>query len=76
MTQIFFTCITNHDIKTHFSIVNKELEKIAGNTLSLNIKKSKCTFFIKTYLKTTYLEVYPTFIFLRKVSKENLQYSF
>ena len=42
---------SHHDIKTLFSTVNDELEKIwdwfTANRLSLNIKKSKYTFFHK-----------------------------
>ena len=51
----------SHDvIKALFSTVNGELEKIGGwftaNRFSLNIKKTKYTFFfINTELKTTYL---------------------
>ena len=39
--------------------------------LSLNIKKSKYTFFHKSQLKTTYLWSYLTVVFLIKVLKEN-----
>ena len=50
---------SHHDIKTLFSTVNEELEKLGGwftaNGLSLNIKKINTYFSIKTQLKTTYL---------------------
>ena len=50
---------SHRDIKTLFSRVNEELEKLGGwftaNRLSLNIKKTKYIFSIKTQLKTTYL---------------------
>ena len=55
-TNLFYS---HHDIKTLFSTVNEELEKLGGwfttNRLSLNITKTKYTFSIKTQLKTTYL---------------------
>ena len=46
---------SHHDIKTLFSTVNKELEKLgdwfSANRLSLNIKKTKYTFFHKNSVK-------------------------
>ena len=51
-TNLFYS---HHDIKTLFSTVNEELEKIEGwftaNRLSLNIKKAKYTFFHKNSVK-------------------------
>ena len=47
----------HHDIKTLSSTVNEELEKLGGwftvNKLSLNIKKTKYTFFLKNSVKDT-----------------------
>ena len=47
-TNLFYS---HHDIKTLFSPVNEELEKLGdwfiANRLSLNIKKTKYTFFHK-----------------------------
>ena len=55
-TNLFYS---HHDIKTLFSAVNEKLEKVEGwftaNRLSLNIKKTKYTFFHKNQFKTTYL---------------------
>ena len=55
-TNLFYS---HHDIKTLFSAVNEKLEKVKGwftaNRLSLNIKKTKYTFFHKNQFKTTYL---------------------
>ena len=46
---------SHHDIKTLFSTVNEELKKLGGwftaNRLSLNIKKTKYTFFHKNSIK-------------------------
>ena len=46
---------SRHYIKTIFSTVNEELEKLGGwftaNRLSLNIKKTKYTFFHKNAVK-------------------------
>ena len=46
---------SHYDIKTLFSTVNEELEKLGGwftaNRLSLNIKKTKYTFFHKNSVK-------------------------
>ena len=46
---------SHHDIKTLFSTVNEELEKLGdwftANRLSLNIKKTKYTFFHKNSVK-------------------------
>ena len=46
---------SHHDIKTLLSTVNEELEKLGGwftaNRLSLNIKKTKYTFFHKNSVK-------------------------
>ena len=46
---------SHHDIKTLFSTVNEELEKLQGwftaNRLSLNIKKTKYSFFHKNSVK-------------------------
>ena len=46
---------SHHDIKTLFSTVNEELEKLGGwftaNGLSLNIKKNKYLFFHKNSVK-------------------------
>ena len=55
-TNLFYS---HHNIKELFSTVNKELQKLGdwftSNKLSLNIKKTKYTFFsIKTQLKTAY----------------------
>ena len=51
-TNLFYS---HHDIKTLFSTVNAELQKIAdwfkANRLSLNIKKTKYTFFHKNSVK-------------------------
>ena len=51
-TNLFYS---HHDIKTLFSTVNEELEKLGGwftaNRLSLNIKKTKYTFFHKNSVK-------------------------
>ena len=51
-TNLFYS---HHDIKTFFSTVNEELEKLGGwftaNRLSLNIKKTKYTFFHKNSVK-------------------------
>ena len=47
-TNLFYS---HHGIKTLFSIVNEELEKLGdwftANRLSLNIKKTKYTYFHK-----------------------------
>ena len=55
-TNLFYS---HHNIKTLFSTVNEELEKLGGwftaSRLSLNIKETKYTFSIKSQLKTTYL---------------------
>ena len=55
-TDLFYS---HHNIKTLFYAVNEELEKLGGwftaNKFSLNIKKTKYTFSIKTQLKTTCL---------------------
>ena len=49
---------SHHNIKELFTTVNKELQKLGdwftSNKLSLNIKKTKHTFSIKTQLKTAY----------------------
>ena len=55
-TNLFYS---HHNIKELFTTVNKELQKLGdwftSNKLSLNIKKTKYTFFsIKTQLKTAY----------------------
>ena len=51
-TNLFYS---HHDIKTLFSTVNEELEKLGdwftANRLSLNIKKTKYTFFHKNSVK-------------------------
>ena len=51
-TNLFYS---HHDIKTLFSTVNAELQKLAdwftANRLSLNIKKTKYTFFHKNSVK-------------------------
>ena len=51
-TNLFYS---HHDMKTLFSTVNKELEKLGGwftaNRLSLNIKKTKYIFFHKNSVK-------------------------
>ena len=51
-TNLFYS---HHDIKTLFFTVNEELEKLGdwftGNRLSLNIKKTKYTFFHKNLVK-------------------------
>ena len=51
-TNLFYS---HHDIKTRFSTVNEELEKLGGwftaNRLSSNIKKPKYTFFHKNTVK-------------------------
>ena len=54
-TNLFYL---HNNIKTLFSTVNEELEKLGSwftaNILSLKIKKTKYTFFQKTQLKTRY----------------------
>ena len=51
-TNLFYL---HHNIKTLFATVNEELEKLRGwftaNILSLNIKKTKFTFFYKISVK-------------------------
>ena len=51
-TNLFYS---HHDIKTLFSTVNEELEKLGdrftANKLSLNIKETKFTFFHKNSVK-------------------------
>ena len=51
-TNIFYS---HHDIKTLFSTVNEEIENLGGwftaNRLSLNIEKTKYTFFLKNSVK-------------------------
>ena len=51
-TNLFYS---HHDIKTLFSTVNEELEKLGGwftaNRLLMNIKKTKYTFFHKNSVK-------------------------
>ena len=54
-TNLFYS---RHNIKELFTTVNGELQKLGdwftSNKFSLNIKKSKYTFSIKTQLKTAY----------------------
>ena len=51
-TNLFYSL---HDIKTLFSTVHKELERLGGwftgNRLPLNVKKTKYTFFHKNSVK-------------------------
>ena len=81
LDPIMFTDDTNlfyshHDIKTLFSIVNEELEKLGdwftANRFSLNIKKTKYTFFHKNSVKDNIPLQLPDLHISNKGLKENL----